>query len=254
MAVSFRVELDVRRERLCDKALTKEQDRLRESILGWPADWEADEKGANLWAETMGSLLALYVQAFASVTITPCTPPAKEMPRSPVPEAPMAPPSPSVSLAAKLEGMGLSPSRRRTAKEADPELTTLMELSPSRRHCGKQAAVMVLRRSSKLCQHPGCVFSRGKPGEPARAENTTYCLWCDEALMAEAMAAGGHALMHVRMTLSMFQEKDEAVYERALARLPETFTREAHLCKSPKCVFSSKRPGYPADGREGDSG
>ena len=137
-----------------------------------------------------GHSSTVVVAAPRSPPMAPCTPPTKPAPLAPpmssghsspgVAAAPSSPPvasSSSVSaLATQLEGMGLSPSRRRSVKEADPEMVPLMELSPSKRHRGKQEPQLALRRSSKLCQHADCVFSRARPGDPAMAANTTFAL------------------------------------------------------------------------------
>ncbi len=68
-----------------------------------------------------------------------------------------------------------SPQKRYRCK--DPEL--LQATSP--RLFGKQAAerVVTMKRTNKLCQSDGCVFSVGQPGQPARADGTVYCVWCD---------------------------------------------------------------------------
>ena len=66
---------------------------------------------------------------------------------------------------------------------------------------------MVYRRNSKYCQAPDCVFNRSTPGQPARSSETK-CVWCDPDAMSRAIAAGGAALMHVRVSLSIFEEKN----------------------------------------------
>ena len=62
--------------------------------------------------------------------------------------------------------------------------------------------------------------------------------------MASAIAAGGDGLKNIRVSLSMFKEKDAAVYERALALLPEGFRLRAlpeatKLCQNAQCLFGA---------------
>ena len=60
--------------------------------------------------------------------------------------------------------------------------------------------------------------------------------------MARALERGGSALTNVRVSLSIFEQKDTAVYEHAMALLPADFTRSAEsymLCQSAECVFST---------------
>ena len=48
--------------------------------------------------------------------------------------------------------------------------------------------------------------------------------------------------MHVRMSLSIFEQKNNAVYERAMAQLPADFSRLAEsymLCQNAQCCFST---------------
>ncbi len=71
---------------------------------------------------------------------------------------------------------------------------------------------MMFKRNRHYCQAADCVFSRSMPGEPARASETSNCVWCDPDAMASAIAAGGAALTHVRVSLSIFEKKDTAVY------------------------------------------
>ncbi len=75
------------------------------------------------------------------------------------------------------------------------------------------------------------------PGQPARSTETK-CVWCDPDAMARALE-GGSALMNVRVSLSMFEQKDTAVYARALALLPVDFSMSAKRCQNADCVFSS---------------
>ena len=99
---------------------------------------------------------------------------------------------------------------------------------------------MVYRRNSHYCQAADCVFNRSMPGQPARA-TATNCVWCDPDAMARALE-GGSTLKNVRLSLSMFEQKDTAVYERAMALLPVGFTRSAEsymLCQNAQCCFST---------------
>ena len=145
-----------------------------------------------------------------------------------------------------LEGMQLSPSKRRGLQVTDETDTSALLLSPSKRHRGKQEAKLVLRRSPKLCQNLDCVFSRSRPGEPARAANSTYCVWCDAGLMKSAIESED-ILKNLRVSLSIFQKSCPNVYQRALALLPADagVDRFAHYCKNRACVFSRKNPGTP---------
>ncbi len=130
---------------------------------------------------------------------------------------------------------------RKRGAEDEPE--PLLVLSPSRRVCGKQREAdvpMVYRRNSHYCQAADCVFNRSMPGQPAWA-TATNCVWCDPDAMARALE-GGSTLKNVRLSLSMFEQKDTAVYERAMALLPVGFTRSAEsymLCQNAQCCFST---------------
>ena len=141
--------------------------------------------------------------------------------------------------------MELSPSKRHRGKQ-EPQLVwrSAMELSPSKRHRGKQEPKLVWRRSKKLCQAAGCVFSRGSPGQPARAVGN--CVFCDPEKMAVAMASEP-GRMNVRVTLSIFESKDSAVYEAAMGRVPADFcAREVRYCASPGCIYNREHPGQAA--------
>ena len=150
-----------------------------------------------------------------------------------------------------LEGEGenameLSPSKRHRGKQA-PQLVlgegeNAMELSPSKRHRGKQAPQLVLRRSSKLCQMSTCIYSRSKPGEPGRADDSLYCVFCDPARMAAAMESGT-GRTNVRVTLSMFEAKNEVVYRSALGKVPPGFFQSTQYCNGDLCIYSRERPG-----------
>ena len=119
-----------------------------------------------------------------------------------------------------------------------------MELSPSKRHRGKQEPKLVWRRSKKLCQAASCVFSRGTPGQSARAVGN--CVFCDPENMVAAMASEA-GRMNVRVTLSMFEVKDRAVHEAAMGRVPADFcARELRYCTSPGCVYNREHLGQPA--------
>ena len=156
-----------------------------------------------------------------------------------------------VLAAAKSDPIAMTPKKRGAMSIADdlaedaPE--PLLVLSPSRRVCGKQRqenVSMVYRRNAKYCQAPDCVFSRSMPGQPAWSREVN-CVWCDPAAMARALE-GGESLMHVRMSLSIFEQKNNAVYERAMAQLPADFSRSAEsymLCQNIDCVFSTSTSG-----------
>ena len=60
------------------------------------------------------------------------------------------------------------------------------------------------------CQAPDCVFNRSMPGQPARAI-ATNCVWCDADAMARALERGGSALTNVRVSLSIFEQKDSSL-------------------------------------------
>ena len=126
----------------------------------------------------------------------------------------------------------------------DDELEGAMELSPSKRHRGKQAAQLVLRRSSKLCQMSSCIYSRARPGEPARAEDSLYCVFCDPVRMAAAMESEA-GRMNVRVTLSMLKTKDESVYRSAKGKVPLDFCASIRYCNGDSCIYNRDHPGAP---------
>ena len=85
-------------------------------------------------------------------------------------------------------------------------------LSPSRRLRSKTSEAdvsMVFKRNRNYCQAEDCVFSRTMPGQPALCRDGN-CAWCDPDAMASAIADGGAALRNVRISLSMFEEKNTA--------------------------------------------
>ncbi len=118
--------------------------------------------------------------------------------------------------AAKSDPIPGTPNKRIASSIADdpaedaPE--PLFVLSPSRRVRGKTCAAdvsMVFKRNRNYCQAEDCVFSRTMPGQPALCRDGN-CAWCDPDAMASAIADGGAALRNVRISLSMFEEKNTA--------------------------------------------
>jgi len=124
----------------------------------------------------------------------------------------------------------LSPKKRRGTQDGPIDMDVgenvasepLLVLSPSKRLCGKQQHDLVLRRNPKYCQRPDCVFSRSMPGEACWTGGGSNCVWCDPDAMVRALE-GGPALIHLRVSLSIFKKKNTAVHERALALLPTDF-------------------------------
>ena len=58
--------------------------------------------------------------------------------------------------------------------------------------------------------------------------------------------------MLVRQTLTMFEKAAPAVFQAALSKLPDDFSRVgSHYCKKVGCVYNERRPGLPARATEG---
>ena len=140
---------------------------------------------------------------------------------------------------------GPSPTKRYRCK--DPEL---LQLVSSGRVHGKQPDTRpaTLKRTAKLCQAASCVFSTGQPGQPARAQHSEFCMWCDpEAMKVELASKAGQA--KIKKALSLLSTHALA-HRAALAKLPDDYsqTLRARLdyCQSPECVFNERRPGHPA--------
>ena len=158
-----------------------------------------------------------------------------------------APPLPIVSYGAEPPAPASPVVSKRASGDPvqDDELEEAMELSPSKRHRGKQAAQLVLRRSSKLCQMSSCIYSRARPGEPARAEDSLYCVFCDPVRMAAAMESEADR-KHIRQTLSMLKAKDESVYRSATGKVPPDFCASTLYCNGDSCVYNRDHPGQRA--------
>jgi len=134
------------------------------------------------------------------------------------------------------------PSPRKRHRTEDPEL--LVPTSP--RIFGKQSIerVVTMKPSTRYCQGEQCVFSRGKPGQPAHVDGKTYCHWCDAEAMSELLKTGqGRRL--ISSAMSDFRDYPQ-VLEAAAARLPDDWEGAARYCQAPGCVFNSSRPGHPA--------
>ena len=156
-----------------------------------------------------------------------------------------APSSPSVCSAMPLMGSAMcaSPSRPRLHGKQDGEPENV--LSPSKRHRGKQPLELIVRRSSKLCQMPACCFNRSNPGTPAVARDSMYCIWCDDDRMKAAMGTA-EGLKNIRVSLSIFEEKSESVFQAAMQRLPADFNASEMYCSMSSCVYNEQRPGEKA--------
>jgi len=101
-----------------------------------------------------------------------------------------------------------------------------------------------LRRFGHLCQAEGCIFSTGQPGQPARAEHSRFCMWCDaEAMKAELQSTSGRAKIAKALTLF---SKHPTTHSAALALLPDDFqTGDRRYCQARGCPFNMHRPGNP---------
>ena len=58
--------------------------------------------------------------------------------------------------------------------------------------------------------------------------------------------------MHIRQTLTMFEQTDHAVFQAALSKLPDDFSRvRSDYCQRVGCVYNERRPGLPGRATEG---
>ena len=79
-----------------------------------------------------------------------------------------------------------------------------------------------------------CVFSRVRPGTPARTDGVR-CMWCDEDQLQRGLAfASGRG--KIRQSLHDFQQHSDSVYKAAKALLPDDFEE----------LPEKWRPGSPA--------
>ena len=130
----------------------------------------------------------------------------------------------------------------------------LHESRPQERHpSGEQNQKRSRRKTKKARQCPGnaagasCVFSVSSPGE-AVTHKGAMCMWCDDKHLARSIV-NGRSKSQIMRALRAFQDKNEDVYEAALAKLPEDFDTSGGLCigcEHGKCVYSNARPGQPA--------
>lgn len=152
--------------------------------------------------------------------------------------------SDAVAARAALESFspGPSPSKRYRCK--NPELQEevkcggVMEKQPDPRP-------IAVKRNAKLCQAASCMHSTGQPGQPARAEGTALCMWCDPAAMkVELGTKKGRS--KIAKSLTPFSTHAR-VHSAALTLLPDSFsTGRSYYCRSPDCIFNERRPGHPA--------
>ena len=77
---------------------------------------------------------------------------------------------------------------------------------------------------NRYCTSRDCVFNRERPGHPASVSVAAerLCLWCDPVLLRKRCAAE-QGLKQVRAGVSVFREKDDMVYRRALCLLPKDY-------------------------------
>ena len=110
----------------------------------------------------------------------------------------------------------------------------------------KGSAVLVPKRLTRFCQDPDCVYNRNRPGEPARVDGKSLCIWCDSDGMETALATNA-SIRNIRITLSCFEKCDLDVYAAAVAKLPEDFKRRnAMYCDNRLCIFNKSVAGKPA--------
>ena len=149
---------------------------------------------------------------------------------------------------AMLDTSSPRPSPKKRYRCKDPEL---LESVTSGRVSGKQSdpRPTIVKRNAKLCQAADCKFSTGQPGQPARAEGATFCMWCEPgAIKTTLESKAGRA--KVTKALTLF--RGHAVAHRAaLELLPDDFpddvpTGDTRYCTSSDCVFNRERPGHPA--------
>jgi len=156
--------------------------------------------------------------------------------------------------AAIVEDFGASvDTRARSPAPKMPRLSPVVEgappdvgLSPGRRLFSKQRAELQPVRRARFCQEPACVYNSASPGQPARADESSYCIWCDPEAMSRTLS-NKRQIGHVKTSLNKFRDADVKIYESALAKLPEDFVETSleHPCQKPGCVFHSQGYGTP---------
>lgn len=102
-------------------------------------------------------------------------------------------------------------------------------------------------QKSLLCQGNGCVFSRANPGTPAQAGNTTNKLymWCDPDKLKQVQEKPT-GRTPINYSLSAFARNSPDVHQQALQLLPADGVAVPNICAKANCIFSMKKPGYPA--------
>ena len=113
---------------------------------------------------------------------------------------------------------------------ADPQDSEdpILEQSASSSRSQAEALVTSNQVKAKRCRSwsdfccgreaTACVFSRAKPGTPARRrEYKETCLWCDAQALAEA-EEDSRSRRSLAQSLNKFKEADPEVFDRAMAR------------------------------------